>query len=552
MGNTETPTASGGITKLKNNHALIIKYFEKSSLIKNYMGNRCTKILIEGKEIDQNSSFYFYNIEGFFDFEKGIYFSLIQLLESMIVLEESKVKINSYEQLEYYFPIVSKAFEFFGNLFLNKNENNANLQCNKEFKEENSHKKSCFYSEESEIKISEDYFIKILGGLVQFEKHKEQKTKTKIIKEVKEELKTSKLLKSFLSPEYDLSNPKKFFEFFRFIIETIEKLNGGTFDLSGIFIIRWLRKIIPFEELKGIINLAISVIDNAVHIAGGFQNIIKGVQNFPKNKLLSTFYIINGIFDLVRSGIQIKIICDAKKKEKIDFKKTKAQDNFLKLLSEMDKLCNNLIDSNLEDLYHNNIIILAIDESKTKYNEGVDLQLVNISKIDYYAKCLNSNDPKRVKYIKNMILFYYKLGDKLNIKETGKDESNLKQLKKNKEFISILQNTMIKEFNDKTFWINLNETDIDNIIKLMEEGYDTGKNNFINKIKKFKIQKKLNDKKDKENKTNEGKKLSSSFSGGFYYKKNILKKNSSEAAPTPVTNSNNGNFKIRKRFEIIQ
>ena len=99
MGSTNF-TVTDGINKLKGNKPLIIRYLNQSTLSKNFMNIRCTNVLIPGKEIGQNSSFYIYNIEGFLDIEKGIYYSLIQLLQAMKFLKENNKSIVSYEDLE--------------------------------------------------------------------------------------------------------------------------------------------------------------------------------------------------------------------------------------------------------------------------------------------------------------------------------------------------------------------------------------------------------------------------------------------------------------------
>lgn len=99
MGNSNS-TVEEGISKLIKNKPLIMKYLNKSVIYKNFMNNRCLKVKIPGNEIEQNSSFYIYNVEGFFDIEKGIYFSLIQLLEIIKVYEENNIEIKDYKDLE--------------------------------------------------------------------------------------------------------------------------------------------------------------------------------------------------------------------------------------------------------------------------------------------------------------------------------------------------------------------------------------------------------------------------------------------------------------------
>ena len=90
-------TESEGITKLINNQSLIIKYFENSQLLRNYMNIRCSNVFIPGKEIGQKSSFYLYNIEGFFDIENGFFFTLHNLIWIMKCFNENKIDTKSYE-----------------------------------------------------------------------------------------------------------------------------------------------------------------------------------------------------------------------------------------------------------------------------------------------------------------------------------------------------------------------------------------------------------------------------------------------------------------------
>ena len=128
-------TESEGIKKLINNKSLIIKYFESSELLKNYMNVRCSNVHIRGKEIGTKSSFYLYNIEGFFDSEKGFYFSLIKLLESMIILEKCGIKLKSYEDLETKCSLLFKALEIsssFITMFSGNSDKNKNQQDNEE------------------------------------------------------------------------------------------------------------------------------------------------------------------------------------------------------------------------------------------------------------------------------------------------------------------------------------------------------------------------------------------------------------------------------------
>ena len=104
MGSTNTNCkAKDGIDKLIQNKSLIKKYLNKSVLERNKMNTRCIKKEIPGEEIEQNSTFYIYNIEGFFDIEKGLYFSLIELFETIKYCEKHEIDIKNYEDLENYY-----------------------------------------------------------------------------------------------------------------------------------------------------------------------------------------------------------------------------------------------------------------------------------------------------------------------------------------------------------------------------------------------------------------------------------------------------------------
>lgn len=175
-------TAKDGIIKIIKNKSLITKYLNKSAIYKNYMNTRCTKVLIPGKEIEQNSSFYIYNIEGFFDIEKGIYFSLIKLFEIMKLLEDNKISIKSYEDWQQKANTFLRAIEI------------VNCICNFYNNEDNEDKKSieyeknCQCSKIIEEKQEENISLNI-GSWFSFTKS-EEKTISQLIKEEeKEEIK---------------------------------------------------------------------------------------------------------------------------------------------------------------------------------------------------------------------------------------------------------------------------------------------------------------------------------------------------------------------------
>ena len=101
MGNDEDTTS--GIEKLLKKGPFFIKQkFLCSAINYNYMELGCSKVTISGGEVQKNSTFYLFNIEGFFDIENGFYFSFIELLRIIIALEKIIGNINSYDELESY------------------------------------------------------------------------------------------------------------------------------------------------------------------------------------------------------------------------------------------------------------------------------------------------------------------------------------------------------------------------------------------------------------------------------------------------------------------
>ena len=81
MGSTNTNCkAKDGIDKLIQNKSLIKKYLNKSILERNKMNTRCIKKEMPGEEIEQNSTFYIYNIRRFFRYGKRIIFFSIKII----------------------------------------------------------------------------------------------------------------------------------------------------------------------------------------------------------------------------------------------------------------------------------------------------------------------------------------------------------------------------------------------------------------------------------------------------------------------------------------
>ena len=448
----EDSTARDGINKLIKNKSLIIKYLKKSVLYKNNMNIRWTKVEIPGKEIEQNSSFYIYNIEGFFDIEKGIYYSIIQLLKTMKVLEENKISIKSYEDLEEIANTFLSAIQIV-NCFCNYRsiENEKSLEC----------EKKCQCTEIIEEKKTES--LKIDFGPFSWNKNEEKSIK-KMIK-VEEQEKIIEKIKN-----YDFTNIPNYLTLVLIIMQLLGKKN--IIKRLGISnAINWLSKVIPFNELNAIIGCSIRAIGGTIN---GIVHILQGIKDFPTNKVKSLINLSTGVFEISKVGIDSIVTYKKIENKRKSEKYTKAQDNFLNLLNQMDDLISRLKDSNLEELKNNNIIILGIDESNNSYNEGTDLQLINIKNIDNFAKCLNENEKDRVKYIENMIYFYYKITPKLSeLTDKGENDKKLSF-----DFLFSLHDFFTKNCNNQDFWIKINKENIENFIDHMEKEYEKGKKYF--------------------------------------------------------------------------
>ena len=448
MGNSNS-TAKEGIVKLISNEPLIKKYLNKSVLYKNYMNIRCLKVKIPGDEIEQKSSFYIYNIEGFFDIEKGIYFSLVQILETMKFLEENKIQIKDYEDLE------TKANTLICAIQLMNSINNFSTQKNV------SADKKCICTEVKEEKSNNNLNIN-LGGFLSFswnkneEKYFKQEIKMEEQEKIKKEINNLELSSIANYTSIALALIEIFQRFIKIKNPRIKK------------VIDWLKNLIPFDELKEIVYFSIRAISGTI---SGFSNIIKGITNFPKSKVLSILNLTTGILELGKVGVDAVITYKKIENQSNNKKRTKAQENFLSLLNQMESLFSELIDSNLEKLKKNNLIILGIDESKDSYNEGIDLKLFKIDNIENYAKCLNEYEDNRFKYIQNMIYFYNKLLPKFSqLTDKGENDKN-----ESLDFLLCLQEFIIKNCNNEDFWIEINKESIEQFISNMEKEYENGK-----------------------------------------------------------------------------
>ena len=459
MGSSNSATAKDGIDKLIKNKSLIIKYLKKSALYKNYMNTRCTKAIIPGEEIEQNSTFYIYNIEGFFDIEKGLYFSLIKLLESIKFLDDNNIEIRSYEDLEVKVNSLLSAMQI------------ANCICNNiSKKEEKNLEQKCQCIEVIEEKKKENFSINL--GFFSYNNTEEETIK----KEIKVE-DTEKIKEGINKIEFaEIPN------YIALIIVLMELLPNGDNVITCKPIkkaINWLSGIIPFNELIEIICYSLRAISGTL---SGITNIYKGIKDYKTNKILSLVNMTTGFLELSKVGLDSLITYKKIENEKTINKKTKAQENFHDLIIKLDELFEDLIKSNLEKLKKNNIIILGIDQSDNSYNEGIDLQLSNIDNIDTFAKCLNENEEDRAKYIENMIYFYNKIAPKLDEFTAKGEKVEIESL----DFLLSLQEFITKNCNNKNFWINMNNENIEYFIDYMEKEYQKGKNYFKEKSNEFK------------------------------------------------------------------
>ena len=365
MGNSNS-TATGGINKLIKNTPLIMKYLNKSVLYKNYMNTRCLKVKIPGDEIDQKSSFYIYNIEGFFDIEKGIYFSLIQILEAMKFLEENNIQIKDYKDLEQKVNTLLCALQLMNTI--------GNFSSQNIVPEQETEKK-CVCKEVITEKKNENININFGDSFnVSYNKNEEKIFKQMIKLEQKENLKKE-------INGLDLHSIANYTSLILILIQILGPYIKNYFPVIRKAI-NWLNDLIPFDELKDLVSFSIRAISG---VLSGATNIIKGIATFPQNKVLSILNLATGFAELGKVGVDAIVTYKTIEKQRNNKRKTKAQENFLSIINQMENKISELIDSNLEGLKKNNIIILGIDESKYNSNEGTDLQLFKIDNIDGFV-----------------------------------------------------------------------------------------------------------------------------------------------------------------------
>lgn len=404
-------TAKDGIRKLKEKKDLIKDYFRKSEIRENYMQVRCSSIQIPGHEINQNCSFFLFNFEGFFDIEKGFYSTLNNILEFTAFFKEKKYNIRSYEELE----------------------NQLNYFCDM-----------------MDLYIDDDDFFNVF---------KNKKGSEIICDSLKSHLK----------------KPHNWVKYSRFIIvegsKIYENVIGKKIKEPERFsnAINLLRKIIPYEDFIDLIDQSLKFIENIVYCVEGGYYICNGIKNMCTcNKIKGVFSIFQGIVYIGKAGLSMHN--DIKKiyNYQQELKYNKTQENFLTLLNLMNEMINNLDKTNYKDLYENNIIILAIDQENNTTNEKVELEFMKVDDIDYYAESLDRNDNDRLKFIKNMLIFYNRIIAKIG----NNEKEQLKKIEDNRLFLIILRHFMIKHYNSRDKWIKLTKEDIDIVVDLFKSEFD--------------------------------------------------------------------------------
>ena len=111
--------------------------------------------------------------------------------------------------------------------------------------------------------------------------------------------------------------------------------------------INWLNDLIPFDELKDLVSFSIRAISG---VLSGATNIIKGIATFPQNKVLSILNLATGFAELGKVGVDAIVTYKTIEKQRNNKRKTKAQENFLSIINQMENKISELIDSNLEGL----------------------------------------------------------------------------------------------------------------------------------------------------------------------------------------------------------
>lgn len=439
MGN-QTKTAEEGIIELSKKESLIRKYLNYSSYVINFMGNKCRTVEIPGSEVKHNCRFYLYNIEGFFDIENGLFSSIKNLLYLVALYEEKKINIKTYSELK---EKSEKIIEYL-------------------------------------VKIEEvvSSAKNLWDNIQEYIRNSKQKDKNKdIITRENKIAEDEKIIIRTILESNDTNKKSKINEIFSDLCNYIKDQGPKVFKNPAIYkeliniirnhnaALKFLEEIIPFKELKEYVSSILLGIKGLIGIG---QGIFHGIQCY--NAFMGKD-IFGGIINLLQGGINlasgIKDVNDARIEAQTNYytkNYTTAQKNLNKLLNLIDEKFKELIKDDLDELYKNNMVILAIGEE-----EGVDFQYINIKDVDNFAKPLDHKDIDRVNFIKNMILFFNALTPEIS-QLKGEKDVNIKEAY---GFLIFLKKKIIRDYNNKYSWIKLNYEKIEKLIKDCKDDYDS-------------------------------------------------------------------------------
>ena len=449
MGNDEDDTTSGIEKLLKKGPSFIQQQFLYSAIKYNYMDLGCSKVIIPGREVKKSSTFYLFNIEGFFDIENGFYFSFLELLKIIIALQKTIDGIDSYDELESYIKIGIKGVKILVDLGISA------------YKYYSAHKKDKNEIEEEE-KLNQTY-----------NSPKGEINKNEINNDTPNGNSCENVYK-YGEMVYEIAKGLK---------PLINLIPSKYFDEDKLWSwirgpLKFLKELIGFKDLKMLILEIIDIIEDIAQTAFGIHGMANAAEMFAQDKVLGILYGVGGAINFLGGGVDLAVktknAIDRKKK----LKRNKHQKNFLALLNLMKIQMQKMKNKNYKDLYENNVIILSIDLTDDNSNEGVDCKLVNIKGIEDYATPLNYRDNKRKKYITNIIEFYSILLPKIQIPDLTENSDNdtdkyeRKIIEKSYYFLLYTKETILNQYNNKNFWINATEYQIRDLINNNEINFN--------------------------------------------------------------------------------
>ena len=421
MGNTfeNKISAEDSIKELEYKQSLIKKFFTYSSSKNNFMGYKCCKTKISGIEIKSDFTFYLYNIEGFFDIENGFFFTLQNLIWIMKCFNENSIDTKSYQD----FSLKIQTFLIF-------------LQCLK------------YKVEDWKETAAGDHYTQGVGsqalelGLDDEKKEGKQK------------------------------NNNKFKKFMDFAGENKELPRITSFIMASLrnckYVINFLESIIPFEQFKGYVSSVFLLIEGGCEIWNGIKDITKLYKALTNKNYYDVFiYLIDGAVNLYQGSENVNTSIKQISENYNEKKFTKAQRNLNVLLNKMDLLFDKLKENNMKELYKNNIIVLAIDETN-RFMKDPDIGLINVEGIENYAKSLDKIDVNRNKFFMNMIIFYQQLKNIISSEEyENKKDFNLRY-----GFMTYLKKIILTHYKQQS-WNSMNEENIIHLINdIYQEYYD--------------------------------------------------------------------------------